>query len=479
MEVEKAKLLATRQSEKIKSKLPIWQSIYNAYTGGTSFITKENLFQYRIEDNLRFTKRLDRADYTNHTQQLIDMLIGFVYANAPKREIDPKYLYINDSIFKGKSLQSLMTMVATNCLKSTVGILVDSPAVEVETEADRIEKNINPYVVYYSPSQICDFEIDDNGVLQWIILDNSYLDKTDPFKAPETKQIRRLWTNKIYQDVETIKDGDKVTYNLGEEILHGLEKIPFIFVNCRDNDSDLICDSPFEDIILKSRLVFNIASWASEVLASSSFQVLFFPYDTQADIETITTTFDPASGGIADLPVVPFKATTQRPTFEGPDIDIEKHIKMINHLSEEILSKFGMKKDSKGSWESGVAKSIDFEKTEAFLKSLSLQLQECERKIVELCGMYEQNEIKANIDYSFTYEKADIDKQLNRLSMAFTIPSQNVQKKAYKEMVKLTFPEAEGDEIDALMEDINSGQPDLKSGNQSADFKKGKPDETI
>ncbi|PKL17881.1 MAG: hypothetical protein CVV49_08875 [Spirochaetae bacterium HGW-Spirochaetae-5] len=471
---DKAKLLATRQSDKIKDKLPIWNMIYNAYTGGKAFITKDNLFQYRIEDNYRFQKRLDRADYTNHTQQLIDMMVGFVYSNTPKRDIEEKYSYITDTIYKGKTLQSLMNMVATNCLKSTVGILIDAPADTPETEAERMQSGMNPYAVYYAPSQIRDFEVDDNGELLWIILDNSYMDKTDPAADPEMKDIKRLWTRSFYQDVETVKKGDKETYILGEEIPNTLETIPFIFVNCRDNDSDLICDSPFEDIVIKSRLVFNIASWASEVLASSSFQLIFFPYDSQQDLEAITATFDPASGGMADLPVVPFKATSQAPFFAGPDIDMDKFINMINHLSEEILSKFGMKKESKGSWESGVAKSIDFEKTEAFLKSLSLQLQECERKIVEYCGLYENKEINAKIDYHFTYEKADIDKQLNRLAMAFTIPSQNTQRKAYKEMVKLTFPDAEGDEIDLLVSDINSGNPDLKTGNQSEDFKQEK-----
>lgn len=476
---DKAKILATRQSGKIKDKLPIWNMIYDAYAGGKAFIKAENLFQYRIEDNLRFQKRLDRADYTNHAQQLIDMMIGFVYANTPKRDIEEKYSYITDSIFKGRSLQSLMNMVATNCLKSTVGILVDAPAVSVATEADRVENGMNPYVVYYTPSQICDFEVDDSGELIWIILDNSYMDKSDPTVAPEIKNIRRLWTRDFFQDIETVKENNKETYVLSEEIPHGLPEIPFIFVNCRDNDSDLICDSPFEDVVIKSRLVFNIASWASEVLASSSFQIIFFPYETQADIEAITATFNPASGGMGDLPVVPFKTGAQPPFFAGPDIDIDKFISMINHLSEEILSKFGIKKDSKGSWESGVAKSIDFEKTEAFLKALSLQLQECERKIVELCGMYENKEIDAKIDYHFTYEKADIDKQLNRLAMAFTIPSQNVQNKAYKEMVKLTFPEAEGDEIDDLVSDINTGLPDLKTGDQSTDLKKDFNNESI
>lgn len=454
---DKAKLIATRQSEKIKAKLPIWTLIYNAYKGGSSFINEENLQQLVIEENSKYKKRLSRADYTNHTQQLIDVLVGFVFSNAVKREIEPKYSYINDSIYKGKSLQSLMNMVASNCLKSTVGILVDSPMLDITTEKERIDNGLSPYVVYYTPEQICDFETNDKGELEWIILDNSYLDKSNPFEEPTMKIIKRLWTKDFYQDVETIKKANKeIEYVLGEEITHTLGLIPFIFVNCRDNDSDNICDSPFEDIVLKSRTIFNYNSWANETLGASSFQILTFPYLDQNDLNEIQGLFDVSKGGASDINVYPYKAGTSAPAFIKPDNSVEDHIKMINQMSEEILNKFGMKQETKGSWESGVAKSIDFSKTEAFLKSLSLQLQECERKIIQYCSMYEQKEIDVIIEYPFTYEKSDIEKELLRLNNAFTIPSTLVQNKAYKEIANILFPDMEQKEIDAISNDIDS-----------------------
>lgn len=457
MEDNIAKVLATRQHEEIKNKLPIWNLIYNAYKGGDSFITQENLFQYRIEDNVRFKQRLKRADYTNHTATLIDMIVGFIYSNSVKREIPEKYSYIEDSIYRGKSIQSFMNMVATSCLKSTAGILVDSPKFEISTEAERIENGINPYVVFYHPSKICDFEEDDKGNLDWIILDNSHLDKTDPKAIPEQKNIKRLWTKKYYQDIETIKgNGNKKEFILHEEIPHNLGEIPFIFVNSRDIDGNNITDSPFEDIVLKSRTIFNINSWATEVLASSSFQLLLFPYENQNDLDNIAATFDPSSGGIGDLPVVPFKALSQRPSFEAPDIDLNKFIDMVNHLSSEILSKFGMKPEEKGSWESGVAKSISYHKTEAILRSISIQLENAEKEIIRLCGLYEGTEIPAEIEYSLQYEKNDIEKELNRLEKLFKIPSQNIKDKVTKEMIKLNFPDMEEKELANLLSDAKT-----------------------
>lgn len=459
MEDNIAKVLATRQHEEIKNKMNVWNLIYDAYKGGDSFITKDNLFQYRIEDNMRFNQRLKRADYTNHTATLIDMIVGFIYSNAVSRDIPEKYSYIKNNIYKGKSIQSFMNMVATSCLKSTVGILVDSPKFEIDTEAERIANDLNPYVVFYHPSKICDFEEDDKGNLEWIILDNSHLDKTDPKAIPEQKIIKRLWTKEYYQDIETVKsNGNKKEFVLHEEVSHDLGEIPFIFVNSRDIDGNNITDSPFEDIVLKSRTIFNINSWATEVLASSSFQLLLFPYENQNDLDNIAATFDPSSGGIGDLPVVPFKALSQRPSFEAPDIDLNKFIEMVNHLSSEILSKFGMKPDEKGSWESGVAKSISYHKTEAILRSISIQLENAEKEIIRLCGLYEGTEIPGEIEYSLMYEKNDIEKELSRLERLFKIPSQNIKDKATREMIKLSFPTMEDEELDNLLLDTQETQ---------------------
>ena len=454
MSEDKAKILATRQHEKLKEKLKIWKLIYEAYSGSQAFINKSNLFIYRIEDNLRYEQRLKRADYTNHVATLIDMIIGFIYSNPVHREIQEGFAYIQNSIYKGKSLQNFMNMIATNSLKSTVGVLVDSPIISEMTEAERKLNNINPYVVYYRPEEICDFEEDDTGQLEWIILDNSYIDKSDPYSKPSEVFNKRLWTKEYYQDIYMSMDGSKKNYKLGEEYYHDLGQVPFIFVNSRDIDGNNITDSAFEDIVLKSRTIFNMNSWASEILASSAFQLLLFPYENQGDLDNIAELFNPASGGIGDLPVIPFKALSQKPSFEAPEIDVDKFIKMINHLSSEILSKFGLKSEEKGSWESGVAKSIDFYKTEAFLKSISTQLEVVEKKIIDLCSLYENTKIEYKIEYNKNYEKSDIEKELKRLESLFKIPSDNLKKEIYKEMARLTLTNKDQNEVEELLNDI-------------------------
>lgn len=455
--MDKAEILFKRRNKKLKDKYEIWKLVYQAYKGGLDFINSENLVQWRLEDNQRYKDRLKRADYTNHTQQLIDMLIGFIYAKPVKREIEDKYSYIFDSIYKNKSIDSLMNTVSTNCLKSTVGILVDSPEINDDlSEADRTKNGLNPYCVFYEPFQICDYEIDDKGELIWILLDNSYIDSSDPYTEPQEIRIKRLWTRNYYQDVQEFKDNNNETiYDIGDEINHNLGIVPFIFVNAKDIDDDYITDSPFEDIALKSRTIFNISSWCDETLAGTAFQVLFMPYETQQDMEVISNLFSMQKGGVGDLACIPFKAGSQPPTFGGTVVDIEKYMNRIKHHTDEILLKFGIKSESKGYWnESGVAKSIDFSKTESFLKSVSLQLEETEKRIIYLCSLWEGKEIKATIEYSRDYEKPDIQSELNKLMMLFTFPSDEIKMKAYIEAVNLLFPKLTADEIDVMKKEL-------------------------
>jgi len=463
---DKAKIIATRKHPKLQAKLPVWKLIYDAYTGGSNFINEDNLQQQVREETTAYKRRLERADYTNHTQQLIDQFVGYIYTNPVKRVIDPKYSYINDSIYRGKSLQSLMDSVSTNCLKGTVGILIDSPALTVVTEADRISNNIHPYAVVYAPDKINDFDIDDKGELLWITLNNDYIDKSDPTAEPVEVKTVRLWTRSYYRDVKITKDDQgEIKYIAEDEIPHGLGKIPFIFVNCRDAESDYICDSPFEDVVLKSRTIFNYESWANGALGASSFQILVYPYVTQEDAKEIESLFDPTTGSIWDIYVYPYSvgSSSAKPDFIKPDNSIDDHIKMIELLTEQINNKFGLKTDSKGSWESGVAKSIDFSKTEAFLKPLSLQLQETERKIVEYCAMYEQKDITYSIEYASTYEKSDMNNRITQLSTMLAIGSKTLQTKVQMEMINQTFPGMDQSEMDTIRKELEAtaGLPDL------------------
>ena len=470
---ETAKLIFTRQHPLLADKAGVWRLIDQAYKGGISFINSDNLYRYMIEDSVRYDQRLKRADYQNHTAMLIDMLAGFLYAKPVKRDIDKEYSYIIERIYRGKSMQNLMSLLSVATLKYTCGILVDSPDIDTTgmSKADRTAGRIDPYVIFYPPFRICDYEMDESGELEWITLDNTSIDKSDPLTAPAERKVKRLWTKEYYHDVEEkVVDGEKV-YNFvtPEPIYHNLGRIPFTFVNARDCDIDGINDSIFEDIAIKSRKIFNISSWLDESLMASAFKILFMPYETKEDTEAIIALFAPNTAGIADVPAVPFRTGSQRPFFDGPAISdkIDNYLKAINQANEEILNKFGLRAESRGSWESGVAKSIDFSKTEAILRATSLQLQATEQKIVEFCGLWEDREIKATIEYPTGYEKDDLDKEVTRLIQVISIGSDTLKRKAARHIAIINFPDSTPEELKAIEDEVvanRTAAEDLLSG---------------
>lgn len=448
---EQAKLIATRRNKRLEEKRDIFRLIRQSYQGGTDYINKDNLFKFYIEDNLRFEHRLKRSSYTNHTQMLADMLQGFIYTNQVNREVDEQYSYIFDSIYKNKSLDAFMKMVCINSFLGTCGILIDnySDIPENLTVADRAQSNYHPYAVFYDYERILDFELDDRGQLNWITLDNSYIDKSDPLKPETKKVITRLWTKDSFVDIETVQKDNVTTYIASDVFENELVIVPFIFVNAKDTDNDNIADSIFEDIAIKSRKIFNVTTWLDEALIGNCFRVLFMPYEDAEDIKGINELFNPAAGGIADIPAIPFKAGQGQPFFDGPGAseNVDCYLQSINFENESILNKFGFKQESKGSWESGVAKSIDFSKTEAILSATAKQMEEIELAIVMLCSLYEGKEIDATITYPRSFEKGDIDKEFDRISKAFTIPSPILQQKAKVRSAKILFPNLTPEEL--------------------------------
>jgi hypothetical protein len=58
----------------------------------------------------------------------------------------------------------------------------------------------------YLPFNIVNFHFDKTGILEWVILDNTYYNNPDPLIKGEVIKIHRLWTKEYYQDFEIITD---------------------------------------------------------------------------------------------------------------------------------------------------------------------------------------------------------------------------------------------------------------------------------
>lgn len=435
MDKETADLLRERIHPKIKSKTSIWNLLDDSYTGGVQYINNNHLFQYSRENNEDYKNRKARSVYFNHVQPLADMLVGFLFAEEPERRVSG-FEYLIEKANRKSSFESFIQRVATLSLLFTVGVLVDSPQYDknqIKSVADRKSNDLNPYCVFYHPTKIKDFKHDDNGDLIWLLLNNSYTEKTNPLIKEKDVEIYRLWQKGNYIDI--LFDGKDFTY---DEVEIDIDQIPFIFANWRDVDQDFISDSIFEDIALLSRQIYNYISYLDESIASSSFKNLFYPIESEGDLPD-----EFLKSGMAALSVVPFNgALSGRPFFDSPSLnDLGSIITVVEMYVKEILSKVGLDKDQERNYvQSGIAKRLEFEKCETILRLGATQMEQVEKQIFKYAALWEgKGYDNVDINYIKKFQSEAIEEQLSRLYDMFTLPVERIKELALNLIVQKTL----------------------------------------
>lgn len=449
-------IIAERQHPDIQRKLSMWRLINVSYIGGEEYLKSNNLFQYQRENTRSYAARRKRTVYYNYTQPIADMLSGFLFTQPPSRDYNGAD-YLIEKASKTSSLNAFMQKVSVQSHLYTCGVLVDSPRYnqdEYPTLQARKESGLNPYCILYRPWEIRDFDVDENNNLNWVILDNTRYDSTSPYDKREVKRIFTLWERDTVTEFN-IGEADQKSSSVKTKVTilnkyeHGLGKVPFKFVNWRDVDENNIAESPFEDVALISRAIFNVYSWVDESLAAGTFRTLFFPIQKKDDIpEGIQ------KEGFGHLPVFPFPGGVGQPFFGGVDIsNIDYYVQAIGEHLKHILNKFGMNPESDKLYvQSGRAKSVEFEKCEAILRHGAENMAKLEQSIFEFAGLWEQQEITGTSVYTQEYQQEDVGKETERLTAILALPYQRLK----KEVAKLIVRKNLATNLDAqVLEEIN------------------------
>ena len=208
---DKIKILKKRRHPRVEDKLNIWRLISDSYRGGDAYLKAKHLNRHPLKAKIKYNGRKDRTVYINYLAPIVDILVGFIFSTEPKREKIESVQFLIDRASKKKDINSFMETVAIHSLLYTTGILVDSPKFNrdvIKTKADQEAAGLQPYCVLYEPWKIIDFNIDEDGELNWILLDNSYIDNSDPFAEAKEVKTFRLWTKDEYVDIIFDKDNE-------------------------------------------------------------------------------------------------------------------------------------------------------------------------------------------------------------------------------------------------------------------------------
>ncbi len=442
---------------KDSAKDSIWKLIYNSYIGGKEYKDAEYLIKYPKESLKNFEQRQKRAVYFNQLSPIVDMLSGMLFLNEPKREIPKELEFFRNTTSPNKKINEFMRIYAAHTLMFTCAVLIDMPNFDpekVKTKKDVIDQNILPYAVIYLPFRIRDFYIGEDGDLDWIVLDNSYYEHQDPLQEGVEVKLYRLWTRNTYRDFKIVEG---VATAL-DEVNHGLGRVPVRLDSWRDDNSDFVGETIFEDIAMISKLIYNSMSYMDEMLASGTFKMLSYPTKDGALPEQIT------AGGLGPLSAIPYDmASTNKPEFIGATLgDIDSFVKAMQFYMTEILKKVGLSTDeTKEFVKSGVAKKIDFQKMRALLVSGAQAMGRAEEWMFETASLWIKRKDKVSSKYTSDYSSEELYSEVQMLNEMMVYPvsilRQNILQVLVKKLLSNNLSSETIEEINkAIVKDIKS-----------------------
>lgn len=447
-ELEKEyRFIFERQHAKIKAKQKIYKLIEDSYAGSEQFKSGKYLRKAVLEYSDEYNKRLEDSTYENFVQPANDTLSGLLYSQEIKREFTGDYVEVSERIAKNKGIKSFMSnVVAPNSLMMSGGVLVDSPSFdksEIQTKRQQKDAKLYPYAVYYPATLIRDFH-EKNNSLEWILLDDTEFEKTDPLKEEVKVEKRTLWTN--FEIIRYTKIGSDWKNVKKESFVNPLGMIPFAFCNWRDINDDRIIETIFEDIAELNKSIYNIDSIITESAFQSSFSQLLYPGDSDM-VKRVLSNESP--GGLSIIPVDP-NAKHMPSYIQRPLANVQVLLSLEQSRINRIFNKIGLGNTSDSTIQMGWrSRKIEFEKCEAILKSWANGMEEVERSIFFFYGLWDKTRGTYIIEYPKDFQSDSVIERLEMLKELLLMPLEDLKRRA----IEMEIMKVAGIEIDEEKEE--------------------------
>lgn len=411
---------------------PHWAFLDATYRGGRQWFN-DNIFRYFKEGDTEYASRVKRAYRFNHTREVVDLINKYLFRKSPDRKANdaPKAVQEFWKNVDGSGM-NIDEFSRTVSLKGSVfgcpWVVVDSTVRHVDdntSEKEVEDGRIYAYIV--RPDQVRDLSWNEDGDLNWILIEESYREDADPFNdSGDVRSQFRLWTRDgwtLFRPKKTeqspvapkpevhrssnasVDDAVKqaLDYEQHDSGRHGLGMVPVIRADHVPSDALWVVSALITDIAYLDRAVANYLSNLDAIIQDQTFSQLaipaqgLLPGDDQYDkvIEAGTKrifTYD-GEGGAA-------------PFFLSPDPkQAELIITAIQQIINEIYHSLGLagertKQDnSKGiDNSSGVAKAKDFERVNSLLMAKAQAMESFENRLVRVVAAFAGQEAQISED---------------------------------------------------------------------------------
>lgn len=435
-----------------------WSFVEDCYEGGRGWFN-HNIFRYIKEGDKEYADRLSRAYRFNHTKEVVDLVNKYLFkptvARNEKDAPEAVKVFWKKATRNGLSIKDLARQVGRlTSIKGRIGIVIDTNhRGGILSRAEQQASGVRIYAYTVGPEQLLDYGYDDEGNLDWVLIQEAYRDDADPFTSTgEVSDRYRLWTKtdwKLYEIKEENKVEKVVQIAAGE---HGLGIVPVVLADHIISDEPYCSPSMIDDIAYLDRAVANYLSNLDAIIQDQTFSQLAMPAQGVLPGEdAYTKLLDMGTKRV----FLYDGESNSAPFYLSPDVkQAELILAVINKIINEIYHTVGLAgertKDDNAQGidnSSGVAKLVDFERVNALLTSKADSLELVENRITQIVAAWAGETVKEDLvsypdsfDTRGLYDEFDISTRL----MLVDAPK-GVRQEQMKMVLDKLFPQLAAD----------------------------------
>ncbi len=360
-----------------------WQKYQDAYSANDIY---RFIHKHPREAPDMYAVRVQRGYYYNYVASVVDLYVSYLFHSAIERnggahEAELTLLQ-EDADAKGTRYLLFMQDVATEAqICGHCGVLVDAPKVvagTIETEQDRKDQGLRPYLTIVTALQIKDWELDEDGKFAWVKIETQKPDESRTFMSEVDDETcyYTIWTKTDWTEYSVYKETAKVL----DSGLHNIGEVPLVIVkNNPERGHAWFGVSSVRDITDINIALMNWSSMGDEEIAERCLNILAMERDDQSTTETISHNN-----------VLEYTPGTSPPFYLTPGATpLDLIGKWIDRAKDEIyrLAKLGGSTGLQGVREatSGIAYAYEFNETN---QSLSRKAEGLEQSEIEIHRLY-------------------------------------------------------------------------------------------
>jgi hypothetical protein len=376
---------------------PKWVKFLDLYMSNDIY---RFLFRHLREGDTKAKQRLERGYYYNYVKAVVDLFTAFLFHSPIDRNPGSKFTEDFERIYKNADRAGTMWDVfwqracTFSSVEGHVGILVDSPKTDgedPETEAERKDRELAPYITMIHAHQIRDWEIDQFGNFQWVKIEVFRpMDRDWRSSASQRDRFFVIWTKTDWEEwavSENSDNGDEVA-RLIDGADHDLGEVPLVILRIDKHPTHpWFGISSVIDIADINIAILNWSSLGDEEIYERCLNVLAIERgESDSPIE------------LTHANLLEYEPGGNPPQYLEPGATALKLImEWIQHAQNEIrrLAKLNISTglgDVRQA-QSGIAKAFHFIETNQSLAAKALHLEQAEVKVHQLILKWLDNDL--------------------------------------------------------------------------------------